>query len=77
MRKTDSRMTAEDNPHPPPLNAGLCTNCLHARRIESARRSFFVLCQLSATDPRFRKYPSLPVFSCTGYSPVPPEPKQA
>jgi hypothetical protein len=52
----------------PQLNAGLCANCVHARTIESARGSTFLLCQLSATDPRFRKYPPLPVLSCVGYT---------
>jgi hypothetical protein len=47
--------------------AGLCANCQHARRIESARGSVFVLCQLSATDQRFPKYPRLPVLTCQGY----------
>ena len=48
--------------------AGLCADCTHARRIESARGSVFVLCQLSAADPRFVKYPRLPVIQCSGYS---------
>jgi hypothetical protein len=46
---------------------GLCASCLHARRIESTRGSVFILCELSVTDPRFPKYPSLPVLSCGGY----------
>ncbi len=48
--------------------AGLCADCLHARRIESARGSRFFLCELSLTDPRFAKYPRLPVLSCSGYA---------
>lgn len=48
--------------------AGLCHDCVHARRIESARGSIFILCQLSTTDPRFPKYPRLPVVQCSGYS---------
>jgi hypothetical protein len=50
-----------------PLGAGLCPDCLHSRRIESARGSEFILCNLSQTDPRFPKYPRLPVLSCEGY----------
>ena len=46
---------------------GLCGDCAHARRIESDRGSVFLLCELSATDPRFAKYPRLPVLSCSGY----------
>lgn len=52
---------------PDQINAGLCSDCAHARRIESDRRSVFVLCQLSASDPAFPKYPRLPVLSCRGY----------
>jgi hypothetical protein len=48
--------------------AGLCGDCAHARRIESDRGAVFFLCELSATDPRFPKYPRLPVLSCSGYT---------
>jgi len=47
--------------------AGLCSRCLHARQIESARGSTFVLCELSRSNPRFAKYPRLPVLSCDGF----------
>jgi hypothetical protein len=47
--------------------AGLCAECVHARRIESSREFVFYLCELSHTDPRFPKYPRLPVLSCDGY----------
>ena len=48
-------------------SAGLCTDCQHAQKIESSRQSTFYLCQLSATDPSFPKYPRLPVIECRGY----------
>ena len=47
--------------------AGLCADCVHERRIESSRGSVFFLCALSVSDPRFAKYPRLPVLSCPGY----------
>jgi hypothetical protein len=47
--------------------AGLCTDCEHARRIESDRGSVFVRCELSFQDSRFLKYPRLPVLACDGY----------
>jgi hypothetical protein len=50
-----------------PVRPGLCSDCLHARQLESARGSVFLLCNLSLTDPRFPKYPRLPVLSCDGY----------
>ena len=53
------------------LDAGLCANCLHSRRIESVHGSVFILCNLSLSDPRFPKYPRLPVLSCDGYKKKP------
>jgi hypothetical protein len=35
--------------------------------VDSARGSSFVLCALAAEDPRFPKYPRLPVIRCAGY----------
>jgi hypothetical protein len=46
---------------------GLCGACAHARVIRSDRGSIFYLCQLSFEDPRFPKYPRLPVLECSGY----------
>ena len=51
--------------------AGLCAECLHSRRVESARSSIFFLCELSRTDQRFLKYPRLPVLSCDGFKKKP------
>jgi hypothetical protein len=51
----------------PAANAGLCADCTHANRITSDRGSEFIQCQLSFTDPRFAKYPRLPVIACLGY----------
>ena len=49
---------------PPP---GLCAACRHARRITSARGSRFILCRRSETDPRYPRYPNLPVLACAGF----------
>jgi len=46
---------------------GLCRTCLHAKVITTPRGSTFYLCRLSETDPRFAKYPGLPVIQCAGY----------
>jgi hypothetical protein len=53
----------------PPLNAGLCRDCLHRRLVETARGSRFVLCERSRIDPRFPRYPALPVVGCAGFEP--------
>jgi hypothetical protein len=45
----------------------LCLSCLHARRVESARGSQFLMCERSKMDPRYPKYPRLPVTTCAGY----------
>jgi hypothetical protein len=49
--------------------AGLCDDCLYARRIESSRGSIFYLCDRSASDSAFPKYPHLPVIECAGHAP--------
>lgn len=46
---------------------GLCFDCLHSHRIQSARGSTFYRCKLSETDPSFPKYPRLPVLHCAGW----------
>jgi hypothetical protein len=46
---------------------GLCATCRLARVIGNRRGSLFYLCQLSESDPRFPKYPRLPVLRCPGY----------
>jgi len=51
--------------------AGLCAACRHARRVTSPKLSTFVRCDLNATDPRFPKYPRLPVARCEGFQPAP------
>jgi hypothetical protein len=50
------------------MNPGLCATCVNVRVIENRRGSHFFLCELSKTDPRFPKYPPLPVLRCPGYS---------
>jgi hypothetical protein len=47
--------------------AGLCASCRHAEMVTSSRGSTFYLCRLANSDPRFVKYPALPVFECAGY----------
>jgi hypothetical protein len=51
----------------PSSAAGLCATCRYAQRIASSKGSEFLLCDLSKSDPRFPKYPRLPVLSCSGY----------
>ena len=51
-----------------PVNAGLCESCAHVQIVRSSKRSSFVLCRLSEVNPAFRRYPTLPVIACAGYS---------
>lgn len=46
---------------------GLCAACRHVRVTGNTRGSRFYLCQLSESDPRFAKYPRLPVRVCAGF----------
>jgi hypothetical protein len=49
---------------------GLCKNCCQARVINNNRGSVFYLCKLAEEDPKFPKYPRLPVLACDGYRPI-------
>jgi len=49
---------------------GLCASCTHAVTITSDRGAEFVQCGLSKTDPRFPRYPRVPVLACVGYRPA-------
>lgn len=49
---------------------GLCAACAHARVVESRRGSHFWLCERARTDPRFARYPPLPVLDCRGFEPA-------
>jgi hypothetical protein len=48
-------------------SAGLCETCQHCKRITSAKGSVFHLCLMHDRDPRFAKYPRIPVLRCAGY----------
>ena len=48
---------------------GLCLTCRHARVLHTPRSTFWH-CARAATDPRFDKYPRLPVLRCAGHEPV-------
>lgn len=49
------------------VEPGLCTRCEWARAVESAKGSRFLRCGRSDTDPRFPRYPQLPVLTCDGF----------
>lgn len=49
---------------------GLCAACRFARIVRTARGSTFYLCRLAESDPRFARYPRLPVLRCAGYEPA-------
>ncbi|HEX2253659.1 MAG TPA: hypothetical protein VHQ65_10365 [Thermoanaerobaculia bacterium] len=53
-----------------PTEAGLCATCAHLELVAS-RRSVFARCALSDRDPRFPRYPPLPVLRCAGYRRLP------
>jgi hypothetical protein len=50
--------------------AGLCASCRHLQVLRS-KRSTFVRCGLAEHDPRFERYPPLPIRLCPGHEPVP------
>lgn len=56
---------------------GLCADCRHHRVTGNRRGSRFHLCERSKEDPRFRRYPPLPVLSCPGWEPGEKDPWEA
>ena len=50
-----------------PDRVGLCLRCSNVKVVLSDRGSVFYCCRLSFVDPRFVKYPVLPVLTCDGY----------
>jgi hypothetical protein len=48
---------------------GLCDSCAHQQLVPNTRGSVFSLCRRSRTDPRFPRYPRVPVNACPGYEP--------
>jgi hypothetical protein len=53
------------------VGPGLCGTCAHTKRVDSARGTSFYLCGLSKSDPRYGKYPQLPVLACAGHQATP------
>jgi hypothetical protein len=50
---------------------GICDECRHQRLVRNTRGSVFSLCERSRTDPRFPRYPRIPVLACPGFEPRP------
>lgn len=67
-RRRSSRASGRRR-QPARMKPGLCASCQNVRIIENKRGSKFFLCELSKTDPRFPRYPRLPVVACDGYHP--------
>jgi hypothetical protein len=51
------------------MRNGLCDSCRHQRLVNNTRGSVFSLCERSKTDPRYPKYPRVPVLECPGFEP--------
>jgi diphthamide synthase (EF-2-diphthine--ammonia ligase) len=52
--------------------SGLCASCRWSRRVHTRRGAGFLRCGRADSDPRFARYPRLPVRACDGHEPVPP-----
>ena len=51
----------------PRPQAGLCDSCVHQKLIRTGRGSEFSMCLRSKDDPRYDKYPRIPVGACPGH----------
>jgi hypothetical protein len=56
-------------PPRPASEVGLCARCAFARIQRNPRGNTFWRCALADSDPRFRRYPPLPVRTCAGFQP--------
>jgi hypothetical protein len=56
-------------PENPRQQIGLCLDCRFSEVVVSGRGSRFYLCLKARNDPRFPRYPTLPVRYCEGYQP--------
>jgi len=45
----------------------LCEFCLHMKEVVSGKGSRFLMCQKSADDNHFQKYPPQPIVQCRGF----------
>jgi hypothetical protein len=48
-------------------DVGLCLTCRWMRAVTNRRGSTFYRCGRADTDPRFARYPALPMLKCIGY----------
>jgi hypothetical protein len=48
-------------------DVGLCLTCRWMRAVTNRRGSTFFRCGRADTDPRFARYPALPMLACIGY----------
>jgi hypothetical protein len=60
-------MTARPGPGNDLPRAGLCNSCRYAEILRSPR-SVFLRCGRAADDPRYPRYPGLPVVACDGWA---------
>lgn len=53
--------------------AGLCDSCALQRIVRTGRGSEFSMCLRHKDDPRYPKYPRIPVAACPGFTPREPQ----
>jgi hypothetical protein len=59
--------TPAKTPYLGDVKAGLCDSCRHQKLVRTTRGGVFSLCERSKSDPRYAKYPRLPVERCPGW----------
>jgi hypothetical protein len=47
--------------------AGLCGRCTHALIRPTNKGTTYLRCDRAGSDPRFPRYPRLPMISCPGF----------
>jgi hypothetical protein len=60
-------LTSRESPAQPNRDVGLCSLCRFATTQLSSRESTFWRCRRADVDPKFQRYPPLPVAECAGF----------
>lgn len=48
--------------------AGRCRSCLYARVVPAKANDAYYFCERSVDDPRYARYPHLPMLTCDGHA---------
>ena len=60
--------TSPSDPGTERVAAGGCVSCVYARLIRAKANDVYYFCERSVNDPRYARYPRLPMLTCEGHT---------